>query len=167
MNGRARNREVVGASRWFDALGIVAGAALAAGLVATWRAGDSDGERAMALAVLVGVGVVLVLVWRWFARLQVEVDERALRFRFGPVRCTLDAERIAGVTPQAYRWWRFGGWGLRFARIEGRLVRAWSVPFVRSGVAVETTDGRQYYVSSRAPEALVHAVRALGERRAG
>lgn len=104
-------------------------------------------------------------MWRWFGRLHVDVDEQALRFRFGPLRCTLDAAQIARIAPERYRRWRFGGWGWRFAVMERRLVRAYSVPFVRSGVAVETTDGRRYYISSRAPEALTRAVRALGERR--
>ena len=159
--------EIVVASRWVNALAVVLGAGAGAGIAAMWRdGGASDGARGPSTVALAVVAVVLLLAWRWFGRLHVDVDERALRFRFGPLRCTLDAARIARVSPEPYRWWRFGGWGWRFARVERRVVRAYSVPFVRSGVAVDTTDGRRYYISSRAPEALAYAVRALSERHA-
>jgi hypothetical protein len=106
-----------------------------------------------------------VVASRWFGRLRIEVDEHALRFRFGALRCTLEAERIARAVPEPYRWWQYGGWGWRFALVGRRLVRAYSVPFVRSGVAVETTDGKRYYLSSRAPAELAAVLAALSGRR--
>ena len=58
----------------------------------------------------------------------------------------------------------WGGWGLRWGRDGGRSARACSVPFIRSGVAVDATDGRRYYVSSASPDDLAAAIDRLAGR---
>jgi hypothetical protein len=113
---------------------------------------------------LLGVAVLLVPVSLCFARLRIEVSDRTVRFRFGPFGPTLDVRAIRSADAVPYRWVAFGGWGVRLGRISGQWVRAYSVPFVRTGVALEVSSGRRYYVSSRHAEALASAIRGVAAR---
>lgn len=114
--------------------------------------------------ILSAVGSILAVVARAFLVVRVAVDDDALRVRLGPFGFTLagDAIEAAGVSP--YRWISYGGWGLRWGRDGGRSARACSVPFLRSGVAVDATDGRRYYVSSASPDDLAAAIGRLADR---
>ena len=96
-----------------------------------------------------------------FGALRIEVDARALRARFGPFGPTLPGDAIAAARAEPYRWLPHGGWGLRRGRLGGRTSRACSVPFLRTGVAVETRNGQRYYLSSRRPDELAAAVNRL------
>ena len=60
-----------------------------------------------------------------------------------------------------------GGWGIRIGRTSGHLMRAYSVPFLRTGVAVEVWDGKRYFVSSRRPAALAAAIHEVARQREG
>jgi hypothetical protein len=103
----------------------------------------------------------------FFGRLRVHADDRRLRFHFGPFGRTLEAADITAAEAAPYRWLAFGGWGIRFGRVSGHFVRAYSVPFLRTGVAIEAADGKRYYVSSRRPEALAAAIRQVARPREG
>jgi len=107
---------------------------------------------------LVAVGVVLGLIAWMFMRLQVEVTRERVRFHFGPFGPTLKLSDIRAAEPSPYHWLAFGGWGIRIGRVAGRTVRAYSVPFLRTGVAIETVTGGRYYTSSRRPEVLAAAI---------
>lgn len=154
-----RYRESVPSSRWLILLALLAAAGALIGAGAALR-GD-DGGRVVTAVVLVVLALVLGGVAVFFARLRVELDERLLRFHFGPFGRTLDAAEIRSVEPAPYPALPFGGWGIRFGRMGGHSARAYSVPFLRSGVAVEMNNGKRYYVSSRQPEALARAVGQL------
>ena len=112
-------------------------------------------------------GGVLVVVMRLFTALRVEVGERTLHARFGPLGFTLAGEEIEAVTVAPYRWLTYGGWGLRRGRDGGRSSRARSAPFVRTGVVVDTLQGRRYYVTSRRPDELAAAVNRPAEEATG
>lgn len=137
---------------------MAAGGALL-GAVGTFGS-DQDGGMVPAV-ILVVLTVVLGAVAVVFARLRIEAGDDALRFRFGPFGPTLNAADIQSAEAAPYRWLAFGGWGIRFGRVSGHSVRAYSVPFLRSGVLVEAAGGKRYYVSSRRPEALAAAIREL------
>jgi hypothetical protein len=150
---------------WFLALiGMAAAAALFSAVGALLS--DED-NRALLTAVLFLSGVLLGVVAVFFWRLRVEVRDHSLRFHFGPFGRTLEATDIRAAEAMPYRWLAFGGWGIRFGRTSGHAVRAYSVPFLRTGVIVEAVDGKRYYVSSRRPDALAAAIRRLAEPREG
>ncbi len=109
-------------------------------------------------AQLGAVGALLGVVEFMFMRLRIEVGGERLRFHFGPFGPTLKLSDVRSVEPSPYRWLAFGGWGIRFGRVAGQTVRAYSVPFLRTGVAIETAAGRRYYASSRRPEVLAAAI---------
>ena len=147
--------ERVHSPRWL-AFATLAGALALCGL-GLWQLVVS-GEVVSGL-ILSAVGSILAVVARAFL-----VVDDALRVRLGPFGFTLagDAIEAAGVSP--YRWISYGGWGLRWGRDGGRSARACSVPFLRSGVAVDATDGRRYYVSSASPDDLAAAIGRLADR---
>ena len=116
--------------------------------------------------ILVGTGGVLTGMVRAFLLVRIEVAESTLRVRLGPFGFTLDGHAIEEVRVAPYRWLAYGGWGLRWGKDGGRSTRACSVPVLRSGVAVDTRDGRRYYVNSQSPDELAAAVhRMVGEAR--
>jgi len=157
--------ETVYAAWWFlPAVAIATAAAVVSAMGALF--GDDD-ERWGAVAALVGVGVTLGVVEFVFMRLRIELRGGSLRFRFGPFGPTLRVHDIVSAAPAPYRCLAFGGWGIRFGRIDGRSARAYSVPFLRTGVSVETASGRLYYTSSRRPGALAEAIGAAKGMREG
>jgi hypothetical protein len=160
-----RYRESVLASRWLMAAIALAAVAAFAGAVATLR--SEDEHRGATAVMLAAILAVLIAVALCFARLRIATDGGTLRFRFGPFGPTLDASEIRSVEVTRYRWLAFGGWGIRFGRIAGHRATAYSVPFLRSGVTIETANGKRYYVSSRQPESLAEAIGRLTAAREG
>jgi hypothetical protein len=73
-------------------------------------------------------------------------------------------DRVASAAVDRYRWIRYGGWGIRYG-FHGR--RAWSVPFVGTGVEVALKDGPRYFISSRQPMAFHRAIQDLIDSRGG
>lgn len=133
--------------------------ALLVGAVVTAVAGG-DG-RWIGVVSLVVTAVALALAGWWFLVLQVEVAPGEVSFRFGPFRKRLPAGSIERVAATPYRWIAYGGWGLRMS-LGGR--RAYTVPFLRTGVELTTTDGKTYYVSSHNPQLLAAAIEGPGDR---
>jgi uncharacterized membrane protein YeaQ/YmgE (transglycosylase-associated protein family) len=154
--------ESVRAVRWFLLLLAVAVLGCLAGALAAFLS-EAEG-RGFTAGMLLGMAGVLAAVTLCCARLRIEVSEQTVRFRFGPFGRTLDAWTIRSAEAIPYRWIAFGGWGVRLGRISGQWVRAYSVPFVRTGVALEVSSGRRYYVSSRHAEALASAIRRVAAR---
>ena len=114
--------------------------------------------------ILSAVGATLAVVARAFLVVRIAVDDDSLRVRLGPFGFTLAGHSIEAARVSRYRWISYGGWGLRWGRDGGRSARACSVPFLRSGVAVDATDGRRYYVSSASPDDLAAAIDRLADR---
>ena len=101
---------------------------------------------------------------RAFLVVRIAVDESTLRVRLGPFGFTLDGRAIEEVRVAPYRRLAYGGRGLRWGKDDGRSARACSVPFLRGGVAVDTSDGRRYYVNNQSLDELATAVhRMVGE----
>jgi hypothetical protein len=126
----------------------------------------SASERLWTAASMAPVAAILLVVGFVFGQLHIEVRD-SVRFRFGPFGPTQNAVDIQAASAEPYRWLAFGGWGIRFGRLAGRTVRAYSVPFWRTGVTVELRDGKRYYISSRRPDALAAAVQSLAGLREG
>ena len=68
---------------------------------------------------------------------------------------------------EPYRWLAYGGWGLRLGRNGGRWSRAYSVPFARSGVVVDSHDGHRIYITSHRPEELAEAINRMAAEARG
>ena len=132
--------------------------AVALGVLGLWLLLAPDGLIA-GLAVLASAAPLPVAA-RLFGALRIEVDERALRARFGPFGPTLPAGDVEEARAEPYRWRSYGGWGLRWSRVDGRSARACTVPFLRTGVAIDAS-GRRYYLNSRRPDGLAAAVNRL------
>jgi len=113
---------------------------------------------------LIVSGALLGTVLRLFAVLHVRVEGDRLRARFGPWGLNLKTEEIDAARVEEYRWGSYGGWGLRTGIDEGRKGRAMSVPFLRSGVIVETKQGNRHYINSRRPDELAAAVNRIAKR---
>ncbi|MFN8639882.1 MAG: hypothetical protein U0360_10615 [Dehalococcoidia bacterium] len=111
-----------------------------------------------ALAVFVA-GFAVGVVGLMFSSLQVRADPRGVAFGFGPFRSSLLPADITGAEAGRYRWFRFGGWGLRWSW--NLRDRAYSVPFVGSGVEIHLRSGRSFFISSRHPDSLAKAIEAL------
>jgi hypothetical protein len=101
------------------------------------------------------VATLLLLVAWWFAALRVIVNDGGVTARYGPFHTHLPRDAITTVEVERYPWLVYAGWGIRYGT-RGR--RAWSVPFMSAGVAMTTTAGKRYHVSSRDPERLRSAV---------
>jgi hypothetical protein len=144
------------ASRWFIAVLVVAAAGSLFSAIDALR--DEGGSRLLGAGLPALIAALLIAVAVVFGRLRTGAGGKGLRFHFGPFGRTLEAVDIRAAAVVPYKWLRFGGWGIRLGRMGGHSVRAYSVPFLRTGVAVETRDGARYYVSSRRPEALAAAI---------
>lgn len=104
--------------------------------------------------------LALVLGLRWFLDLEVSVRERALSLRFGPRPRELAAVDLLDAAVESYDWRPYAGTG---GGAFWRRRRAFTAPFVRSGVAITTRDGTRYDVASRRPEMLQQAITQLIE----
>ena len=136
--------------------------ALSAGFAAAGL-GLSVGANDLSGLGLVAAAALFAAIWRLFAVLHVKVGVDRVQARFGPFGLNLRSEQIESARAETYRWGSYYGWGLRWGIDEGRPGRAMSVPFLRSGVIVETKQGNRHYINSRRPERLAAAVNRLAE----
>ncbi len=109
----------------------------------------------VSVAVIAGVLLLMFVLDRWFMVLRVAVDRAGVEARFGPFSKRLQAGAIQDAEDERYQWTKYGGWGIRWG-FGGR--RAWTVPFLKQGVAVALKDGSRYFISSRQPERLRSAI---------
>lgn len=104
-----------------------------------------------------GLGAMFVAAL-WFRKLIVWVDDTYLAFGYGKFRKRFTFDQIQSVEFTPYSYYKYGGAGIRYAK-GGH--RAWSVPFVHTGVEVKLVEGgkeRTYYISSRQAEQLEQAI---------
>ena len=125
------------------------------GVIAVLRE-ETSISRVIGATVLLVVALALVPLGLWLDALRIEVNTTVLRYGWGPMGATRRWAEIVDAEVEPYRWVTYGGWGLRFA--SGKR-RAYSVPGVRFGVMVRTTDGKRTHIASRDPEALCAAIR--------
>ncbi len=154
-----RYTETVDASRWADAL--LGGAAAFAILLAIVM---FAGGETLAAVIAGLVGIAMFAAFRTFTTLRIELDDDEVRASFGNFQHSIPLSDIRQVTVQRYAWLPHGGWGIRFS-FSGR--RAYSVPFLRTGVQFSVGSSERWYLSSARPQELAAAVlSALGEREA-
>ena len=119
------------------------------------------GEDQLVGAVVILAGGLTAALLSAVLVLRIRADGEMLRARFGPWGLSIAAEQIEGASVARYPWLSYGGWGLRWGQHEGRPGRALSVPLMRTGVFVDTTEGKRHYLNSRRPEELAEAVNRL------
>ena len=146
------------AFRWL--LWAIVGVSVGVAVAAMLFEGDTWGSI---LTIVFVVGLI-AFVDRWFMVLRVHVDSEGVVARFGPFSKRLRVADIQDVVDEPYRWTVYGGWGIRWG-FGGR--RAWTVPFLKEGVAVALEDGSRYFISSRQPERLRSAIVQAAEVRGG
>jgi len=109
--------------------------------------------------VAMGIGLIaMTVVAMWFRKLVVWVDDTYLAFGYGKFRKRFTFDQIESVESIAYSFTKYGGAGIRYAK-NGH--RAWSVPFLHTGVEVKLVESgkdRTYYISSRRAEELECAI---------
>jgi hypothetical protein len=153
--------EAVPSARWFAvAVRLCALAPLVSAASLLRAPGEPGAGGWIGVAVLGAMSVALFFLVPSLLRLRIEVGNHDLRVRLGPFRRTIAASAIRSAQPERYRPWAFGGWGWRLGWSGGTSMQAYSVPFLRSGVAVETERGR-FYLSSRSPAQLAQAIERL------
>jgi hypothetical protein len=155
-------REAVPPARWFEA--VIRLCALLPLIAAVGIVADEEATGAawLGVAAFTAVSLALSVFIPQLLRLHIEVSRGQLRVRVGPFGRTIEGSAIRSARPERYRPWAFGGWGWRFGW-SGGPIQAYSVPFLRSGVEVETSRGR-YYLSSRTPARLAQAIERLAQQ---
>ncbi len=121
-------------------------------------------SRGLTVFPLLGVMALVLGIALLFRRLRIVVDETDLTVGFGPFRERLPLARIVACDATTYRWWEYGGWGIRYKfqlRHPRRRAKLYNVPG-DGGRAVQVVldDGRSVLFSSRDPAAVCGAVRA-------
>lgn len=154
--------ERVPAATWFRwavrLLGIVP---LSVALFATFLADETAQADQVGLGFsVVFTALVALFLDRWLMVLQVSVEDGVVQARFGPFRKRLTASEVTGAADVPYRWLQYGGWGIR--GLGNR--RAWSVPFLKTGVEFTMRDGKRYFISSRTPRPFLEAVQQITEQ---
>ena len=119
---------------------------------AAWATLSATPVLAVGLLIL-AVGIVFIM--RWFTIMDLVVTSTVVEARFGPIRKRFPPKTIESVQAEDYNWQSYGGWGIRRG-FGGR--RAYTVPFLRSGVLLSLQDGHRWYLSSSTPEALEYAI---------
>ncbi|GIX06060.1 MAG: hypothetical protein KatS3mg115_0463 [Candidatus Poribacteria bacterium] len=104
------------------------------------------------------------LIFLMTLRLETEVRTDGVYFRLFPLHLRyrrIGLEEIASLEARRYRPIRnFGGWGIRWGRLDGHPARAYNATGNR-GVLFCLRDGRWILLGSQRPDELVAAVRAL------
>ncbi|MEX0761829.1 MAG: DUF3093 family protein [Dehalococcoidia bacterium] len=156
---RMRFDEQVRASPWGLVLMGSAIAAVAGSLAFVAVSGSMTGADAFIFyPVMIFTLLLLLFVTINFTALGITVTDNVLEFNLGLLRKRIDLADIESAEAAPYRAMQYGGWGWRFA-MGGR--RAWTLPFIKTGVAVtvmENGNQRHYYLSSLRPEQLASAI---------
>jgi hypothetical protein len=119
---------------------------------AAWSTLSAVPVLAVGLLIL-AVGFAFIM--RWFTTMDLVVTSTVVEARFGQICKRFRPATIESVQAEGYHWQSYGGWGIRRG-FGGR--RAYTVPFLRSGVLLSLHDGHRWYLSSSTPEALEHAI---------
>ncbi len=131
------------------------------GIVLPWFSSDDDLEGWVGWvyypAMIFGL-ITMTIVAMWFRKLVVWVDDTYIAFGYGKFRKRFTFDQIESVEETPYSWAEYGGAGIRYA---AKGHRAWSLPFLHTGIEMKLTEGgkdRTYYVSSRRAHELADAV---------
>ncbi|HYO30076.1 MAG TPA: hypothetical protein VER37_05790, partial [Thermomicrobiales bacterium] len=92
--------------------GVAAAATFMIG-VSVWVLFNGSGDRRLTLLMIVLLAASLAVSTVASRRLRIVVDEATLTVGFGPFRERLPLVRIATCDATTYRWWEYGGWGIR------------------------------------------------------
>lgn len=91
------------------------------------------------------------------SNLRVVVDAGEIRLTYFPLwRRTIPLSSIEGSEIVPYRWWRYGGWGIRFG-FDGSI--SYSV-WERHAVRLTITGKRPVNIGTAQPDQLLQAIRA-------
>lgn len=105
-----------------------------------------------------------VLVYN-LRRLDIRIDDRGVRVRFGVFRQEYAWGDIISAEADHASWFRYGGWGIRFTRVEGYWRRGYTViDAPRVVLTVRRGYVRQFAFSTKRPE---DVLRVIGKRIAG
>jgi len=117
----------------------------------------ASGERAAGLAIVGVMAVGFLAVAYAFHALQITLDDQQLTVGFPIYRERVPLDQIIACRPIRYRWWEFGGYGIRWGR-RGKMLNVVG----DGGRAVELRRrGRGTLLfSSRSPEAVCAAIHA-------
>ena len=117
----------------------------------------SGARAADSLAAFGVMAVIFFAVAYAFRALPITIDDRDLTVGFPIYRDRVPLDQIVACRPIRYRWWEFGGYGIRWGR-RGKMLNVGGV----GGRAVELRrSGRGTLLfSSRDPEAVCAAIRA-------
>ena len=154
-----RYEETVNTYRWLTLLGFVAtaGFLVGSGLVFADDGSSLTGRLVVGI-VLVVSGILWLSLSVTFTKLRIEVTDAGVQFRFGPFGRLVRSSEIGKVEVEPYRWLVYGGWGIRFST---KKRQAFSLPGHPVGVAITTSLGTRYHVSSNDPDTLASAIRTL------
>lgn len=117
-----------------------------------------DPSAGVAEFIIVGVVAAIFLAIAYaFRSLNITVDDRELTVGFPIYRERVPLDQVIACRRTAYRWWEFGGYGIRWGR-RGKMLNIGG----DGGRAVEITRaGRGTLLfSSRDPDAVCAAIRA-------
>ena len=116
-----------------------------------------SGERTAGLVVVGVIALLFLATFVAFAALTIAIDGRELAVGFPVYRRRVPLDDIAACRPIRYRWWQYGGYGIRKGRGGMMLNVAGD-----GGHAVELVrrSGGALRFSSRDPEAVCAAIRA-------
>ena len=151
-------------------IGVAGAVECLAGLTLLGTAAMS-GQLAPAIpgAILAVAGVFMALAGLLAGVLRIAVTPSALRVQFMTTALEIPFERIRTIRAERYDWTAYGGWGLRMS-LSGK--RAMSVTGVGNrGLAIVYVDAegkeRSLFVSSKDPEAVLHAIERAGAGASG
>ena len=154
-----RYEETVNTYRWLTLLGFVAtgGFLVGSGLVFADDGSSLTGRLVVGI-VLVVTSILWLSLSVIFTKLRIKVSDDSVRFHFGPFGRLVPSSEIDNVEVEPYRWLVYGGWGIRFST---KKRQAFSLPGHPVGVAIITSRGTRYHVSSKDPDTFASAIRTL------
>ena len=126
-------------------------------LVLVFVALQTSGSRVPGLVMAGAIAVFLLVLAYAFRALELTIDDQQLTVGFPIHHERVSLDQISACQPIQYRWWEFGGYGIRWGR-RGKMLNVGG----DGGRAVELRrSGRAALLfSSRDPEAVCAAIHA-------
>lgn len=112
-----------------------------------------DEMEQLTIAFPLGFGAIMLLVIMLFYQLSVEVNDQAIRLKFGIglLHKTIPLDQLNGVTPVRNKWWY--GLGIRFTP-NGWL---WNI-YGLDAVEIAYKSGKRFRIGTAEPQALAQAI---------
>lgn len=103
-----------------------------------------------------------------FSRLTIRVTGSGITVSFGRIRASFDWSKVEGFCPDTSSAIRYGGFGVRAGRHEGRSRLVFSVPGApRIALKVRGEKYDEFVFSTRQPEELGRALMSMGVKPLG